>query len=347
MFALMALVAVFVLASPVRAADAAASGGFTIEGVADPSQIKERSGTPDPADLEDRVRKETYSDALFHLSSYTRGVPFDLNFTATPTALTRPFATPKIQVLGAVLPKDRQYQVLGTGLMLGRMTFAKADVAKLKLAEGLGDLPVYTAQGRFPNDLYPGFQPRVSGTIHWMAAADCYRSAVMQHLAKTYGNRPVVSVSGRAFPVRVVKATWERLPDKPTETPKAPETPKTDAPPTPGTEPAKTPEATKAPEPAAKDAPLTSEETKPAAAPQPPSTQQKLEAYFYHLEMDVRVEITKVAFGDEPATTPNTESKPATNTPTTTPDSPTPPTPAPAPTPAPDTNAGTGNPKAP
>ena len=376
------------MAWPQAARAAEAAPGFTIEGVADPAQVKRSLGLTDAAQLEERVCQETYSDALLHLSYYTQGVPFAFDF-AVPMEQwrSRPFGSPRMQTLKAVLPKQRSYQVLGTHLTLGRITFAASDVADLGLAKGLADLPVYVAQGQFPSALYRSYRPSLWITVHWLAASDCYQTAIMQHLVKTYGNRPVKKVSGRVFPVRVVKATLEKAatPATPTTpTPPGPgsgagtaadngrrgtqPTPAAPAPvaPAAGTPATETPPAPEAPPEAEKKEPAAAPKSEgtaagttpaaaptdtppPAAAPEPApaatdAPQQKLESYVYHLEMEVRVEITQVEFGDQaaPATegpkAPATEPKPATAPkPATEGQSGTAPTPAPAPAPAPAT----------
>ena len=296
---------------PQGARAAKPASGFTIEGVADPAEVKETLGLTDAAQLEDRVCRKTFGDALLHLSHYTQGVPFAFDFTVQPAEWKRPpFGTPRMQTLSNVLPRSRSYQVLGTNLTLGRITFAANDTAQLNLAKGLADLPVYVAKGQFPNNLYRNYRPRLWTTVHWLAASDCYQSAILQHLAKTHGNRPVTHVAGRAFPVRVIKASFEKMAD-----PVTPATPTAPSPepvaPAAAPAPTEAPGSESAPGAAAPAAtpPEKSPET-PPAVPEIVAPQQKLDAYIYHLEMEVRVEITQVEFGDEAPPTPETPKAP-------------------------------------
>ena len=158
---------------------AAAEADFFLEGVADPALERARPGAATADALEQRVCQQAYTDAVYHVSAYARGIPFRFDFSA-PAQPKHDFGKMEYQSLGMLLPKSKAYRLLNSGLAVGRITYAARDVPQLKLRDGLRELPVYPVLGEYHN---PQMElPRAA--MHWMAVKDCYRTAVMVHLAR-------------------------------------------------------------------------------------------------------------------------------------------------------------------
>jgi len=290
------------------AAVAAADADFFIEGVADPAYERTRPGAAGAAEFEKRVCQQAYTDAVYHISAYARGIRFQFDFSdkAQPK---HEFGRMEYQSLGTLLPKSKQYRLLNSTLAVGRITYAAKDVPRLKLREGLHGLPVYPVLGEFHNP-----QMEVRRTVmHWLAAKDCYRTAIMVHLARKYGNRPVLKVSGRVYPVEFTQAEMVPIPEP--ETPPdesgTGEQPPASAPAPSASEPAEPP-AGDAPTPG--DAPgAEADQPKPDAEPAPPTPKVwESTQFIYRLQMGVRVQIDLdgIQFAEEPAPQPVPETTP-------------------------------------
>lgn len=299
-----AVVSVLVVAAALAGADAApaADGEFAIEGIADPIILKRRPGADLPGKLQQLTERQAYTDAVYHISAYTRGVPFAFDFTdlKNPSIHLGKLA---YQPSRSLVPVRREYRVLESHLVVGRVTYSEAAAARLRLREGLRELPVYAAPGAYHNPVVPSSRT----SLHWFAVRDCYFNAIMKHIAKTYGNKPVVKVSGRAYPVRFGTAKLVPAPE-----PKAPpagspsEPAETSEGNPPAAEPATPPTAGEPPAAAPADeaaAPEEAAEPTAAAAETPPDVWDSRQ-FVYQMMMEVRVQIDDITFGGDAAPAP-------------------------------------------
>jgi hypothetical protein len=282
--------------------------GLVIEGVAEPAVAARFAADARKAD--ELIRGNAYTNALHHLTAFTRGVPFTFDFTRTDQPVIH-FGRLPFQPAGGLVPAARQYRMLDSGLLLATIRYRQEDVARLGLlAEGRDRLSVYTTIGAYHNPAIPMRRT----AMHWLAARDAYLNAVMQHLA-AQGDRAILRVTGRAYPVRFLAADVlsvdrgappaESAPPAPGASPpgreREPPAPPADAP-----DPVAPPrdDAAPAQDPAPTDdaAPAESPDPAPAAqapdaAPQPWDSRR----HVYRLKMSVRVEIDDVVYADAPA----------------------------------------------
>jgi len=309
-----AWVGLVVVCGAAVAAAAADDEGFFIEGIADPMSLRGRPGADRPEKFEEMVCQQAFTDALYHLSAFTRGLSFDFDLTDSAQPKHH-IARVRFQAVGTLLPRTKEYRLLNSQVAVARITYAAADVKRLKLRDGLNELPDYPVLGQYHD---PAVRLPLA-LMHWYAVKDCYRTAVMVHLAKKYGNRPVLKVRGRVYPVEFTQA--ELVPAPQPETPSPPEpgaaepggepTPTTSPKPepVPESEPVPEPGATEKPGPDAAppgDATEGDEQSEPAP---PPWDSTK---FVYHLQMLVRVQIDvdAIEFGEQPAPQPAPDTTP-------------------------------------
>ncbi len=306
------LLVLAVIVVPVSARDSAgdADETFAIEGVADPEQVGRRPGAY-AKNLDHLVRRQAYADAVYHLAAYTQGLPFHIEATDAENATFR-VGNMRYQSSAGLRPKERHYRRLESKLLVAHLVYGPEDRKRLSLREGLLELPLYRAQGEF---YHPRFPMRRT-TLHWTTVKDCYRTAVMTHIAKLHGNKAVIHAVGRVYPVQFVAA--ETVPVAETEAPE---------------DVGRSPGAAAAP---AEAQPEQQEKTEPAGEPPPedvepddtqeqdtPSTAQANDAasddeaeqsappepprFRYRLLMDVRVKLDEVEFAEAAEESPPEE----------------------------------------
>jgi len=292
---------------------------FTIEGVADAGLYEVPSGAAAPAAPSERVQKQACTDAVYHIGAFAQGIRFDLDVSNSEA----PFRVGGAEYasLGATLPRKKEFRILESQLVVGRLGYDVSDVKKL-LPEDLAKLPVYRAPGAFRNP----YMPLPLTSMHWRAAQDCYRSAVMMHVAKVYGNRLIAKAKGRVYAVQFAQAALAPAPK----------------PESPGVAPGTAPDVT----PPGGTSAGTADGGPGQGAPQRPLFDSR--QYIYQLQMDVRVRLDEISFADEkppaPALTPPAPipappspapSLPVPGVPSPASPLPTPPVPAPVPGSAP------------
>jgi len=267
---------------------------FVVDGVADPGVFDTPSGLSPVEKVSTAVQQQAYTDAIFHLGAYTHGVAFAIDVANTDAPF--PLGEMEFDTPGMALPKNKETRLLKSELVVGRLTYDAGDFKKTMTAEVL-KLPVYVARGRFANAQW--YLPLT--TMHWQAAQDCYRTAVMLHVAKLYGDKPIAKANGRVYPVRFIQAEL-----KPVAAPVAA--------PAGAAGGAGGPPASGGEAPPAGAAGAVAKAAEPGAGERPEIKFDSTK-YVYELQMEVRVRLDGITFAEAPAAPKGTPKTPEAGAP--------------------------------
>ncbi len=190
------------LGALVSAAVSAADEPFVAEGLADPAPLAAKTAGQSAPAVEQQILAQATINASLHLGAYTHGVIFvqQLGLDGRFGFVT---AGAEFLHLRGLSPETGKLRMLKSGLGLASVTYGADSIALLKLPTDLFSLPVYRVKGEYQNT---GEAAMSKVALHWKAAGEAYHAALVEHLAKLYPGREIVSVKGRVFPVRVIEA---------------------------------------------------------------------------------------------------------------------------------------------